>query len=202
MVGVAVEALRLAQTELLVLACGGGALAAIDLNTGGLVRAQLDDVEHIAPYDVATTQLGDVADPDPAHPDAITLAGPLEVTGRIRARKAERYVRPLLHPIDKPLLGMIGAAVPYWTLCGDRPSIAVVDPGTQIELIRHGRGLHCFFQWNGAVIDLPVVDRRVSLSMAKRGQQALSLRRRFVVALTPPHEGNCYKVVAGLLPRT
>jgi hypothetical protein len=37
--------------------------------------------------------------------------------------------------------------------------------------------------------------------MAKRGQQALRIRRRFVVALTPPIEGNCYKVVSGLLPR-
>jgi hypothetical protein len=198
---VAVEALRLAQTELLVLAVGGGALAAVDLNTGGLVRSQLDDDGRLAPFDIATTSLAELDSRDPSQPDAIALAGPLEVVGRVRGRKAERYIRPLLHPRDKPLLGFIAAAVPYWTLCGDRPSMAVVDPGTQIEIIRHGRRLHCFFEWRGVLMDLPIVDRRVSLSMAKRGQQALTIRRRFVVALTPPHEGNCYKVISGLLPR-
>lgn len=198
---VAVEALRLARTELLVLAVGGGALAAVDMNTGGLVRAPLPGDCALAPYDIATAALADVENPDPAQPDAFELTEPLELAGRIRGRKAERYIRPLLHPTDEPLLGLVTAAVPYWTLCGDRPSVAVVDTGGSIEIIRHARRLHCFFEWRGSVIDLPVVDRRVSISMAQRGQQTLRLRRRFVVALTPPYEGNCYKVVAGLLPR-
>ncbi len=201
MVSVAVEALRLAQTELLVLASGGGALAAVDLSTGGLVRAALPADCNLSPYDVASTALADVENPDPAHPEAVVLTEPLELTGRIRGRKAERYVRPLLHPSDEPLLGLISVAVPYWTLCGDRPSLAVVDTGGSLEILRHGRRLHCFFEWRGNVIDLPIVDRRVSLSMAQRGQQALRIRRRFVVALTPPYDGNCYKVVVGLLPR-
>jgi hypothetical protein len=198
---VAVEALRLARTELLVLAVGGGSLAAVDLGTGGLVRAPLDDATGLTPYDIAVTTLGDVENPDPAHPDAIGLAEPLEVVDRIRGRRVERYVRPLLHPRDAPLLGLTGVAVPYWTLCGDRPSVAVVDTGSPVELVRHGRRLHCFFEWRGNVIDLPLVDRRVSVAMAKRGQQTLRIRRRFVVTLTPPYEGNCYKVVTGLLPR-
>jgi hypothetical protein len=201
MVSVAVEALRLAQTELLVLASGGVALAAVDLTTGGLIRAPLPPDCTLAPFDVATTALADLDDRDPAHPEAVALTEPLEVTGQIRGRKAERYIRPLLHPPDEPLLGLTGIAVPYWTLCGDRPSLAIIDPGGPIEIIRHARRLHCFFEWKGHVIDLPVMDRRVSQSMARRGQQALRIRRRFVVALTPPHDGNCYKVVVGLLPR-
>ncbi len=199
---VAVEALRLARTELLVLASGGGALAAVDLNTGGLVRAALPPECSPLPFDVAGTTLAPPTDPDPTQPDAVDIAAPLEVSGRIRPRKAERYVRPLLHPDDEPLLGLITAATPYWTLRGDRPSVAVVDPGSPVEIVRHGKRLHCFFNWMGNVNDLPIVDRRVALSMARRGQSALRIRRRFVVALTPPIDGNCYKVVNGLLPRS
>src|SRR4029079_3440912 len=79
MVCVAVEALRRARTELLVLAVGGEALAAVDLTTGGLVRAPLPNDCWLAPYDVAATALADVDDPDPAQPEAVDLAGPLEV---------------------------------------------------------------------------------------------------------------------------
>jgi hypothetical protein len=171
------------------------------MSTGGLIRAPLPDGCQFRPYDIAATTTGDVDDRDPAHPDMVELLAPLEFAGQLRGRKAERYVRPLLHPSDQPLLGLISVAVPYWTLCGDRPSAAVVDTGRQIEIVRHGRRLHCFFEWQGNLIDLPLVDRRVSVSMARRGQQSLAIRRRFVVALTPPHRGNCYKVVAGLLPR-
>ena len=153
------------------------------------------------PFDVVGTTLAELLDPDPTQPDAVDIAAPLEVAGRIRPKKAERYVRPLLHPDDEPLLGLFSSAAPYWTLTGDRPSLAVVDPGSPVEIVRHGRRLHCFFHWMGNVNDLPIVDRRVAMSMAKRGQQALRIRRRFVVALTPPIEGNCYKVVSGLLPR-
>jgi hypothetical protein len=202
MVSVAVEALRLARTELLVLAVGGDALAAVDMNTGGLVRAPLPTDCSLLPYDVAETAMVEAGDADPTQPEAVEFSEPLAVVGRLRARKAERFIRPLLHPTDEPLLGLVSAAAPYWTLCGDHPSVAVVDPESPIEIIRHGRRLHCFFHWRGSVVDLPIVDRRVNTSMARRGQDTLRLRRRFVVALTPPHEGHCYKVVAGLLPRT
>ncbi|MBA3654765.1 MAG: hypothetical protein H0W70_11320 [Actinobacteria bacterium] len=189
------------QIELLVLAVGGGALAAVDMSTGGLVRASLPADTQLAPYDVASACVGDGLVWDPAQPEAIDLTGPIAVQSRLRGRKAERCVRPLLHPVDEPILGLVSVAAPYWTLCGDRPSLAVVDPGSPLEIIRHGRRLHCFFHWRGNVLDLPIVDRRVSISMAQRGQQNLRIRRRFVVALTPPHKGNCYKVIAGLLPR-
>jgi hypothetical protein len=185
----------------LVLSVGGGALAAVDLSTGGLVRAPLPTDCWLSPYDLASATVTDVDDPDPAHPEAVDLLGPVEVTGQIRGRRVERYVRPLLHPMDEPLLGLISIAAPYWTLCGDRPSVAVVDPGSPIEIVRHGRRLHCFVSWQDHLLDLPIVDRRVAVSMARRGQEAIRIRRRFVVALTPPYEGNCYKVVAGLLPR-
>jgi hypothetical protein len=205
MVCVAVEALQLResqlQADLLVLAVGGGALAAVDLGNGGLVRAPYVDDGRIAPYDIVTTFVTDPPDRDPSQPEAIDLRGPTEITGRLRGRKAERFVRPLVHPPDAPLLGITGLAVPYWTLCGDRPSIAVVEPNGTIQIVRHGRRVHCYFEWRGATIDLPVVDRRVAVSMMRRGQGAFTIRRRFVVALTPPRLGNCYKVVAGLLPR-
>ncbi len=201
MVSVAVEALRLTRTELLVLSVGGDALAAVDMSTGGLIRTALPPDCYLSPYDVAVATLGDIADPDPAHPDAMEIDGPVDVTGRLRGRRIERYVRPLLHPLDEPLLGITSMAAQYWTLCGDHPSVAVVEAPSPLEIVRHGRRLHCFFEWRGNVVDLPIVDRRVAVSMAKRGQQTLRVRRRFVVALTPPYEGNCYKVVAGLLPR-
>ena len=201
MVCVAVEALQLAQTELLVLASGADVLAAVDLSTGGLVRADLPPDAQIRPYDVAATALGPVDNPDPAHPDAVALTQPLELVGQIHGRKAERYVRPLLHPLDEPLLGLVSGAVPYWTLCGDRPSVAVVDPGAPIEVVRHKRRLFCFFPWRDNLIDLPLLDRRVGLAMAQRGQQTMRMRRRVVGARTPPLDGHCSKVVAGLLPR-
>jgi hypothetical protein len=185
----------------LVLSVGGGALAAVDMTTGGLVRAPLPTDCFLSPYDVAVACITDAEDPDPSQPESIVVTGPIEVAGRIRGRKVERYVRPLLHPTDEPLLGLFSTAVPYWTLCGDHPSVAVVDPGSPIEIVRHGRRLHCFVSWMDHLLDLPVVDRRIALNMARRGQQSLRIRRRFVVALTSPYEGNCYKVVAGLLPR-
>ena len=183
------------------LASGGGALAAVDLASGGLVRAPLPADTWPLPFDVVGTAVTAPVDADPTQPDSVELAAPLEVVGRIKARKAERFIRPLLHPDREPLLGLQSSAAPYWTICGDHPSIAVVEPQSAIEVVRHGRRIHCFFTWMGSVHDLPVVDRRVALSMAKRGQNALKIRRRCVVALTPPVQGNCYKVVAGLLPR-
>lgn len=183
------------------LSVGGDALAAVDTSTGGLIRTTLPTDCYLSPYDLAVATVSEIADPDPAHPDAMELTGPVDVSGRLRGRKIERFIRPLLHPADEPLLGLTTVAAPYWTLCGDHPSVAVVEPASPLEVVRHGRRLHCFFEWRGNVVDLPIVDRRVAVSMAKRGQQTLRVRRRFVVALTPPYEGNCYKVVAGLLPR-
>lgn len=201
MVCVAVEALRLVRTELLVLASGGGALISIDLSTGGLVRSTVPPDCWPLPFDVVSTAVTHPVDADPTQPDAIELAAPLDVVGRVKARRAERFVAPLLHPDGVPLLGVIGPSAPYWTITGSHPSVAVVDPNAPIEVVRHGKRLHCFFTWMGNVNDLPIVDRRVAMAMAKRGQTAVRIRRRFVVALTPPHRGNCYKVVAGLLPR-
>lgn len=183
------------------LSVGGDALAAVDTSTGGLIRTALPSDCYLSPYDVAVATVSDISEPDPAHPDAMELSGPIDVTGRLRGRRIERYIRPLLHPLDEPLLGIPTAAVQYWMLCGDHPSVAVVETPSPIEVVRHGRRIHCFFEWRGNLVDLPIVDRRVAASMAKRGQQTLRIRRRFVVALTPPYEGNCYKVVAGLLPR-
>ena len=202
MVCVAVEALRLTRTELLILASGGGALVGVDLATGGLIRTPLPADCWPLPFDVVATTLAPPTDGDPTQPDALDLVEPLEVVGRLRAKKAERFVRPLLHPDGVPILGLVSTAAPYWTIRGDHPSVAVLDPNAPVEIIRHGKRLHCFFTWMGNVNDLPIVDRRVAISMAQRGQTSLRIRRRFVVALTPPIQGNCYKVVAGLLPRT
>jgi hypothetical protein len=141
--------------------------------------------------------------PDPSQPEAVVLAGAPELVGRLAGRRVERYLRRLVHPPGQPLLGVHGPAVPFWERTADHPSIAIVEPEGQVVMTRRGSWLRCLFGWRGVRVEMPFLDRRVDAALARTGRITTGSARgdRLVVALTPPIDGHCHKVVAGLLPR-
>jgi hypothetical protein len=198
--------------ELLVVASDRDSCAGVDLVSGALVRAwspwPLDPT--LRPFDVVSVTLDDDHPdlvPDPYQPEAVVAAGPPSTIGRLTGRRAERYLRRLVHPAGRPLLWIHGPAVPFWERTQDHPSIALVEPeGRALITRRAGVGsgwLTCRFGWRGVEVELPLTDRRVAVAMARSGRRAMGSGKgdRLVVALTPPVDGHCHKVVAGILPR-
>lgn len=177
------------DVEFLVLAGGRRWCAAIDLSNGALRTVEWDD--DVEPPRALAVVRGRVRapdePPDPARPEAMALAGAPALAGRMPRRRAERWLRPLLHPDSEHLLGFPGPATPYWTLNGERASVALVAPPTPPVVA----GGHCRFRWRNVVHALPVLPS----ALARRPRRP----RRLVVALSPPRDGQCYKVVAGLL---
>jgi hypothetical protein len=194
---------------------------AIDVASGALVRFLWDGdwPDLPKPYSLV---LGTLADSqhmvfDPAQPEAVALSGELRSAGRLPAWRVGRYLRSLGHPRGRHLLGCAGPALPYWTFDGHRPSAALVDLEDGPVVLGGPRGLdgpdqlRCQFSWNGSTMDLPITDRRVAAALRRTGRPWLrgsSLARavggsprHLVVAWSPPVEGHCYKVVAGILPR-
>ena len=119
-------------------------------------------------------------------------------------RRAERYLRAVVHPAGQPLLGSHGDAVPFWERSGSGPSIGVIEPEGRTVVVRHGSSVDCRFGWRGLRMQLPLLDRRVGAALVNSGRAAAGAGRgdRLVVALTPPIASHCRKVVAGLLPRS
>ncbi|HVM10068.1 MAG TPA: hypothetical protein VM345_16495 [Acidimicrobiales bacterium] len=201
------------RAELLVLAVGPGGGAAVDLRTGALVRVHWIDGLHepLSPFDLVEADLR--RDPDAVpFPNDTFLAAGARKTGRLSGRRAERLLKPLVHPDNRPLLGTPTAEVAYWTLRHDQPSIALVAPTAGPVVERDNRlRLRCRFRWRRLDHDLPLddpfVDERLSHPTAMHLSggtlaRALGWRpQRLVVALTPPRHGQCRKVVAGLLPK-
>jgi hypothetical protein len=193
--------------ELLVVAFSGGHCAGIDLASGVLVRAWSPVRPERRPraYDVVSVTLDDDRDvvPDPAAPEALPLLDAPEITGRITGRRAERLLRPLVHPSREPLLGFHAPAIRFWERTPDRPSIALVEPEGPIALHRDGDYLGCRFAWQGVVRELPCLDRRMATRMDRSGRIRAQGNKgdRLVVALTPPIDGHCHKVVEAILPR-
>ncbi|MDP9402740.1 MAG: hypothetical protein M3P85_05270 [Actinomycetota bacterium] len=182
-----------ADVRLLVLAAGRQWCAAIDLGSGALVSA-----EWRAPAPAALPRLSivgarlagdgvDEGEGDPMRPEAMTLAGPPQPIGRMARRRARRWLRPLLHPAAEHILGFAGPAVPYWTLTGERASVAVVAPPTPPVVA----GGECRFEWRNTTHVLPVLPAALAACPPRP--------RQLLVALSPPRAGHCYKVVAGLL---
>jgi hypothetical protein len=196
-----------ATLELLVLAAGDHQCAGVDLTSGTLVRGWSTEPtnEPIRAYDVVEVTLGGNPDavPDPSEPEALGLSGPPHRIFRMKGRRAERLIRPLLHPTGQPLLGISASAVPFWERRPDHPSIAVVEPKGPITLWRQGRYLSCHFHWQGHERELPCLDRLVAARMDRVGQTRLAASKgsRLVVALTPPIDGRCHKVVEAVLAR-
>ena len=196
-----------ATLELLVLAADGHHCAGVDLASGALVRAwsPAPSAEPLDPYDVVSVTLDVNADavPDPAEPEALVLESPPTPLRRFRGRKAERLLRPLLHPKGLPLLGISAPAVPFWERRSDHPSIALVEPEGPVSLWRDGTYLGCRFAWQGHERELPCLDRRIATHMDRSRMTRLHAGRgdRLVVSLTPPIDGTCHKVVEAVLPR-
>lgn len=195
-----------AVLQLLVLAADGGQCAGVDVASGAMVRAwSATRVPALAPYDLVDVVVADDDDavPDPCQPEAIAAATAPEPAGRMGRRQVERLLRPLLHPADAPLLGLHGPAVPFWERRPDSPSIAVVDPKGPVLLRRDGGYLACRFVWQGVERELACLDRRQAAQLDRVGMTRAEAPRgtRLVVALTPPIDGHCHKVVEAVLPR-
>lgn len=193
--------------ELLVVAADRDHCAGVDLASGALVRAWSPEpaADPIEPYDVVAVTLDVNADavPDPSEPEALVLAGPPARRRRITGRRAEKLLKPLLHPKGSPLLGTPAPAIPFWERNADHPSIALVEPEGPISLWRDGSYLACRFAWLGHERELPCLDRRVALRMDRAGMTRMGGAKgdRLVVSLTPPIDGRCHKVVEAILPR-
>jgi hypothetical protein len=193
--------------ELLVVAFSGGQCVGVDLASGVLVRAWSPRRPAQRPnaYDVVEVTLDDDSDvvPDPAAPEALPLLDAPVVVDRITGRRAERLLRPLIHPSNEPLLGFHAPAVRFWERTPDRPSIALVEPQGPFGLFRDAGYLACRFAWQGVVRELACLDRHVAYEMdrARRLRAQGNKGDRLVVGLTPPIDGYCHKVVEAVLPR-
>jgi hypothetical protein len=205
-----------AQLDILLLAADADQIAGVDLASGAMVRAWTPSSPtrrvaprggegRLQPYDVVSGLLAPDDDwvPDPSQPEAVVLASVPERVGRLTGRRAERYLKPLVHPGGQPLLGSHGPTVPFWERRADHPSIALVVPETQAVVYRRGDRLACRFRWRDRPIDMPCLDPWVTEMMQRSGRARVSSRwgERLVVALTPPIDGHCHKVVATVLRR-
>lgn len=201
------------EIELVVLALASGELIGIDTVSGSFVRAADPGGPPLATFDVVRAELRAAeAFLSPHAPEAVELApSPIEAVAQLPARRAERYLRPLVDPPGEQLLGFAGSATPFWALKGERPSLALVRP-TEGPAIRAADGMwRCRFGWRGRDHDLPLFDSRLLAILAaepERGAGPDGLTRSLgfapelvVVALSAPFEGRCYKVAAGFLPR-
>jgi hypothetical protein len=164
----------------------------------------------LRPFSVASGELAAADMADAAQPELAELTGPLRPSTRLNLRKAERWLRPLLHPPRPPLLGLTGNAIPYWTLEGDRPSVSLVEPD-EVGISRAPGGYVCRFIWQHTFHELFLRDRRLLAALESRQVQRCGehqLHRllghgpdRLLIALTAPIQGYCYKAVMGVLPR-
>jgi hypothetical protein len=203
-----------AELRMLVLALQPDGCVGVDLDSGAFVRAiyRPGDDEPLEPFDVTTAPIGAPLDPpDTVRPEAVALATAPRRLGSLRPRRAERYLQALRHPPQGPLLGFPGVSVHYWTLVGDRPSLALVEP-TDGPLVLAGAagGYECRFGWQGAVHQLPLGDRRLAAELGRQRRRRSSPREltrllgyrpgRLLVVVAGPSGGHCTKQVAALLP--
>jgi hypothetical protein len=201
------------RVQLLVLATGPGGGATVDLRTGALLRTHWAGPprDQLRPFDVIEVDLARDDDRLPFPQDTFVASAP-ERVGRLTGRRAEKLLKPLVHPVSQPLLGAPSTFVPYWTIRDDQPSLAIVSPSAGPSIERDNKlRLRCRFRWRRLDHDLPLddptVDERLSHPTAMHLQEGTLARalgwrpHRLIVALTPPRDGQCAKVVAGILPK-
>jgi hypothetical protein len=201
------------ELQLLVLALEPDGCVGVDLDSGAFVRALHPDAAHLglSAFDVATAAIGDPVDPpDAVRPEAVLLDSPPRRVGRLRPRRAERYLHALRHPPHRPLLGFQGVSVPYWTLSGDQPSLALVDPTEGPHVVGDAFGYSCRFGWDGAVHQLPLADDALARRLVELRRPRCSPRElarvlgftpgRLLLMVAGPYDGHCTKQVAALLP--
>ena len=202
-----------AELRMLVLAPEPDGCVGIDLESGAFVRAIYPPYEGdpVEAFDVTAAPIGAPLDPpDIVRPEAVALARAPERIGSMRPRRAERYLHALRHPPTGPLLGFAGVSVPYWTLTGDRPSLALVDPSDGPLVLAGPGGYECRFGWHGTVHQLPLGDRRLGAELYRLRRRRSSPREltrilgyrpaRLLVVVAGPTDGHCTKQVAALLP--
>ena len=120
------------------------------------------------------------------------------------------YLHALRHPPHRPLLGFQGVSAPYWTLSGDQPSLALVEPTEGPHVIGTGFGYWCRFGWDGVVHQLPLADAALTARLAELHRRRCSPREltrvlgyvpgRLLLVVAGPYDGHCTKQVAALLP--
>jgi hypothetical protein len=203
----------------LVIAPGPDEWAAVDVDSGAIVRAHPGAVgaasgeTPVAALDLVEIELADdPGPPDPGRPEAVVLArAPLRL-GRMRARHARRLVASLVARGNvRPLLGTVGPAISYSELDGTAPSIVIVEPTRGPEIVAVEGKVWSTFGMPGADERLPVVDARTAAvaslvpGTVLTRQGAASMLgydpRYLVVALVPPVGGHARKAVIGVLPR-
>ena len=202
-----------AELRMLVLAPQPDGCVGVDLESGAFVRAiyPAGSTEPLEAFDVTSAPIGAPLDPpDTVRPEAVALAAPPERIGSLAPRRAERYLQALRHPPQGPLLGFAGVTVPYWTLSGDRPSLALVEPSQGPLVTASPGGYDVRFGWQGAVHQLPLGDRRLAaelLRLRRRRSSPRELTRilgfrpgRLLLVVAGPVDGHCTKQVAALLP--
>ena len=202
-----------AELRMLVLAPQPDGCVGIDLESGAFVRAiyPTGGGESLVAFDVTTAPIGAPLDPpDIVRPEAVALARAPERVGSLRPRRAERYLQALRHPAQGPLLGFQGVTVPYWTLSGDRPSLALVEPTDGPLVLAGPGGYECRFSWQGTVHQLPLGDRRLAEDLYRLRRRRSSPREltrilgyrpaRLLLVVAGPIDGHCTKQVAALLP--
>lgn len=201
-----------AELRMLVLVADPRGCVGVDLDSGSFVRASHPVATELpSPFEVVAGEIeGAMEPPDAARPEAVILAEPPTPVGQLPLKRAEKLLAPLHHPPQLPLLGLPGAAIPYWTLSGDRPSLALVHLRSDARLRWGPYGPECHFWWQGVGHELPFVDSRAVAALDLAGtlrpsradvERRLGFRpRRVLVMLTPPENGYCYKAVGALLP--
>ncbi len=201
-----------AELRMLVLAAGPSGCVGVDLDSGAFVRAQFPAPtdEPLAPLDMITCALGEPLDPPDPRPEAVQLDAVPRRTGRVSGKRAVRWLTPLHHPKGQPLLGFTGASLPYWTLTGESPSLALVVPEGSPKVVLGDWGYECVFNWQGLPHQFPLVDSTLVEVLPRLGLRYMSASElarvlgykpgRLLVVLSEPRQGYCCKEVAALLP--
>jgi hypothetical protein len=180
-------------------------LACFDVAVGRLAAPSGDDVVEDRPFE-------DGVFADDTSPETVLLEAPLRKVGRLTARRASRYFRPLLHPHHGPILGFHGPAAPFWSIDGTRPSVSLLRPDNGMGVVVNEDGVSLLFRWCGVLQTLPLEAQDVlarldwmanGITTGEQLRRALGYEPRYaVVSISEPRDGYCYKVVSGLVPRS
>lgn len=198
--------------RVLLLAASHDTAAGIDLDSGALRRLhwRTPPSEAVSRYDVVESDCA--VDDRLVFPLDSVIAVDPKVVGHLSGRRADAYLRRLVHPESRPLLGSPGPTVPFWTLRADQPTLTLVEPSAG-PLVERDRSLRfrCRFRWRRLDHDLPLADTTVAETLAHPAadhlvggtlSRALGWRpHRLLVSLVPPRDGQCQKVVTALLPK-
>lgn len=177
------------------------------MDSGALVRAWSPEPvdQRLAPYDLAEIIVASNPDlvPDPSEPEALVTSGPPLPVGRLGGRRAAKLIRPLLHPENTPLLGFHGPAVPFWERRPDHPSVAVAKTSGPLVVTVEAGAMWCHFVWSARPQVLACSDPRLAASLERLGRDHANLKTGtyLVVALEPPVNGHCQKVIEAVVPR-